>query len=86
MRCLLFAFTLIACSASEVSDPVDTQEELPEEESPPSEYVFEEEEVTQLLSIGEIELAIFESFEVLQRLNPIPVSYTHLTLPTIYSV
>ena len=70
MRSLLFVLTLAACGPSEEPAPVDTSGEVPQEETAPSEYVFEEDEPAQLLSLGEVELAIFESFEVLQRLNP----------------
>jgi len=70
MRLLSLWLVLSACATNNESNkdtalPKDSAEDLPEE------YIFEEEENPDaLLSLGEIELGILESFEVLHSLNP----------------
>jgi hypothetical protein len=73
MKAVLWLFAVGACTGSSEKDSTVVPEEDPIEEEAPTEYIFDEESPESLLSLGEIEEAILESFDVLQRLNPAAV-------------
>jgi len=80
VRKLCFLVLLAACSNNSVEQDTATTEEIPTEEEIPSEYIFEDEDEDAPLSLGEVEEAILQSFEVLQNLNTSAVhdAYAHI--------